>query len=165
MTTREAPSLGDARGQLTLVLGFFPRVDAKQSAVAGVHLAMLGYLASKWPTVTPTASVLGWVGIGAGALFAAATMVSLYFLYRGSFPDLDGGEGSVVFFRAIAKHREMSFVERYLETADEALTKDILCQVWRNSVILHTKFQFLRRSYKVLIGSVVPWVVALFAFR
>ncbi|WP_448101160.1 Pycsar system effector family protein [Luteibacter jiangsuensis] len=162
---REAPSLGDARDQLTLVLGFFPRVDAKQSAVAGVHLAMLGYLASKWPAVTPTASILGWVGIGAGALFAVANMISLYFLYRGSFPDLDGGEGSLVFFREIAKQRELSFVEEYLSAADAVLTRDVLCQVWRNSVILHTKFRFLRHSYRVLLGSVVPWIVALFALR
>lgn len=92
-------------------------------------------------------------------------MISLYFLYRGSFPDLKGGEGSLVFFREIVQQREMRFVERYLSTADEVLAKDILSQVWRNSVILHTKFKLLKNSYKVLIGSVVPWIVALFAFR
>lgn len=163
--SRDAASLGDARDQLTLVMGFFPRVDAKQSSVAGAHLAMMGYLASKWPAVTPSSTVLGWVGVAAGAVFAVVTIISLYFLYRGSFPDLEGGEGSLVFFREIGKQREMTYVERYLALPDADLTKDVLCQVWRNSVILHKKFNFLRLSYLVLIGSVVPWVVALLAFR
>ncbi len=40
---------GVARDQLNLVLGFFPRVDAKASVVLAVDTGMAGYLASRLP--------------------------------------------------------------------------------------------------------------------
>jgi len=144
------------------VLGFFPRVDAKQSVVSGVHLAMLGYLAAKWPAGPKVIPGAGWLF---GAIFVLATTASFWLLYRSSFPNLNRGDGSLVFFREVAKRKELDFVGRYQDLSDAGLTKDILYQVWRNSVILHDKFVCLRWSYLIMMGSTLPWVAALLACR
>jgi len=41
----------EARDQLTLVLSFFPRVDAKASAILAINTAMLAVLASNAPPI------------------------------------------------------------------------------------------------------------------
>jgi|GEM_PF-376151 len=158
---RESPALGDARDQLNLVLGFFSRVDGKQSVLLGIHVAMLGYLASR----APPPSLATWPGWGAGALFVLLTALSMWRLYQGSFPNLDGGANSLVFFRAIATLREIDFIQRYRAGSDEAMTQEVLAQVWRNSVILHDKFQKLRASWRLMACSIVPWLVAIVFFR
>jgi hypothetical protein len=159
--SRDCPALSDARNQLNLVLGFFPRVDGKQSVLLGIHLAMLGYLASRAPI--PSAET--WPGWAASGLFLIITVISLWKLYQGSFPNLGGGEHSLVFFRAIAGLREIDFVERYQGSSDEALVKEILCQVWRNSTILHEKFQKLKTASLLMAASTVPWLVAIILFQ
>lgn len=49
MDTKLLP--GAAKDQLNIVLGFFPRVDSKSSVVLAVNTAMLGYLASRIPSL------------------------------------------------------------------------------------------------------------------
>lgn len=76
----------EARDQLTLILGFFPRVDAKASALLAINTAMLAVLASNAPPLS-TMSVFSYVLAGGTAALIAA---SLWFLYRVAFPALDG---------------------------------------------------------------------------
>jgi phage protein U len=40
-------------------------------------------------------------------------------LYRGSFPNLKGGESSLVYFREIAKRREHHFIEEFSAQSDK----------------------------------------------
>ena len=162
LALRDAAAIGDARNQLSTVLSFFPRVDAKQTAILGILVAMLGYLAAKWPASLSAIPIIQWIS---GGLFFGLAAACFFTLYRGSFPNLDGGEGSLVFFRAIAGRREVDFSERYAAMSDADLAKDLLCQVWRNSVILHDKFKWLRWSYRLLLASVGPWLLALVLCR
>src|SRR6185437_14771232 len=77
----------EARDQLTLILSFFSRVDAKASALLAINTGMLAILASNAPPVG-SMSVLSYVLAG---ITAAMITASLWFLYRVAFPALDGG--------------------------------------------------------------------------
>ncbi len=155
MTSQE--QLNAAREQLRMVLDFFGRVETKPSVVLGVDLAMLGFLASKIPTAAhvPTA---GWIAAG---VFAFLNGGSLWNLYRASAPQLEGGHDSLVYFREIAKRTEVGFVDEFRRLTEDALAKDVLGQVWRNSQILRIKFDCLVLAYRFMAVSIAAWVVAL----
>lgn len=146
-----------ARDQLALVLGFFPRVDAKLSVVLGIDIAMLGYMASKVP---PWSSIgqSAWIALGTTTVLLVA---SLWHLYQGSFPNLEGGGGSLVYFGEIAKRTEARFIEEYRALTEEGLAKDLLGQAWRNSEILRQKFSHLVWAYRFMGLASFAWASAL----
>lgn len=152
--------LRTARDQLTLVLSFFGRVETKLSVVLGIDLATLGFLATRFPG-TQSVQVAGWI---AGGAFVALCGFSLWQLYKGSFPQLEGGNASLVYFREISKRTEVQFVDEFNAASAEALAKDVLGQVWRNSQILSQKFDHLVSAYRLMALSVIPWVVAIVLF-
>lgn len=152
--------LDRATSQLNLVLGFFGRVDTKLSVVLSIDLGMLGLLTAKAPTWTEITTT-SWYFAGAFAAFISA---SLIYLYRGSFPNLVGGQASLVYFREAAKRREVEYIDAFSALSTEDLSKDILCQAWRNSQILAHKFNSLKMAYICMALSIPPWVVALVAF-
>ncbi|EUC18841.1 Pycsar system effector family protein [Paraburkholderia hospita] len=156
----EEDRLKAARDQLNLVLSFFSRVDTKLSVVLGANVGMLGVLftrvaASGAPTIS--ASALWGLIVG----FLTLLGFSSYHLYRGSFPSLEGGAGSLVYFREIAVRGEHDFIVAFTRLSSSALTEDLLSQSWRNSVILTQKFASLRRAYVWSAFSIVPWALAL----
>jgi hypothetical protein len=150
-----------AKSQLDLVLGFFPRVDAKFSVVLGLDLGMLGVLASNVPSSwAAVQGATGCVVVG----FAVALIFSLVQLYRGSYPNVKGGEGSVIFFGHIANQTEHKFIESFKELTNERLADELLGQAWRNSKILQEKINALRWAYIFMAVAIVPWVVVLAHF-
>ncbi|MFW9438924.1 Pycsar system effector family protein [Xanthomonas euvesicatoria] len=158
-THRMEPSakLSAAQSQLNLVLGFFSRVDTKLSVVLGIDLAMLGVLSTKIvATDKPTL-----ISICGAAIFGMLLIASFMQLYRGSFPNLEGGHASIVFFREIQKKSETEFLKAYREASAEALAEDYLGQAWRNSKILTMKFDRLKSSYIYMAWAVLPWAVTL----
>ncbi|GGA02868.1 Pycsar system effector family protein [Dyella caseinilytica] len=154
-------NLDSARKQLDLTLGFFPRVDTKLSIVLGIDLGMLGLLLSKVPD--DLSKLPSWVWIAA-SFFGAAMILSLFSLYFGSFPNVNGGNKSLVFFRTIAKKQANLFVREYQALTEESLTEDLLHQAWRNSVILDKKFSHLKSAYIATVLSLIPWSINLFEF-
>src|ERR1700722_10418047 len=150
----------DARDQLTLVLSFFPRVDAKLSTVMALDTAMLAALSAGLP---PLSQMTIWMAV-APALAAVLLGLSFYHLYRGSFPDVLGGHDSVVFFKEIAKRTETSFVAEYTRQSPESLRQDVLGQVWRNSEILTAKFRSLKNAYILMALGAIPWAFSLALF-
>ncbi|MGN6236142.1 Pycsar system effector family protein [Dyella sp.] len=150
-----------AKSQLDLVLGFFPRIDAKFSVVLGLDLGMLGVLASKIPSSWAAVPGATWCVV---AGFATALIFSLVQLYRGSYPNVKGGEGSVIFFGHIANQTEHKFIEAFKELTNERLADELLGQAWRNSKILQEKISALRWAYIFMAVAIVPWVVALARF-
>lgn len=152
--------LAAARDQLNLVLNFFSRVDTKLSVVLGIDLGMAGLLVSKTPTdahVWPGA----WAIVG---VFSALLAISLFHLYRGSFPNTNGGQGSLVFFREVAQRTETEYCEAFRRLDATSLSADLLRQAWRNSMILREKFNHLRWSYIFMALAIVPWLFALGLF-
>lgn len=154
---------GVAKDQLNLVLSFFSRVDAKASVVLAVDTAMAGYLAGRLPSFKtmpywqPLIPLVAFVSIG----------MSFWNLYKGAFPNLVGGNLSLVYFREIAKRTEAKFIDEFSAQAEADYAKDVLGQVWRNSEILVEKFNHLKRAFIFMALAILPWVtsLALFAAR
>jgi len=153
-------TLASSKDVLNLVLSFFSRVDAKASVVLAVNTGMLGYLAAHWP---PHNSVRWWDTI-APVVTGAFLVPSYWSLYKCSFPDLKGGEGSLIYFREIAKRTENKFVDGFLAQEESDYVKDVLGQAWRNSVILGKKFDHLKLALIFLALAILPWMIALADF-
>jgi hypothetical protein len=157
---KDADCLKDARDQLTLVLSFFPRVDAKLSTVLAVDTGMLAAMTAGVPAIQ---SISAW-SILAASIAAILLIASLLFLYWGAFPSLKGGHSSVIFFKDIAARNESTFLEEYANETPESLRVDVLSQVWRNSEILSEKFRCLKVAFITMACAVVPWCISLTLF-
>jgi hypothetical protein len=146
-----------ASSQLDRVLGFFPRVETKISALFAVDVAMLALLGVN--------AMAGDLGIWYLALLyvaaASARGLSIWFLYTASFPQLKGGNNSLVYFKEIAKRTETNYVREMRDSDIEAYADDILGQVWRNSEILTAKFHGVTRSFICTAIAVPAWFLAL----
>ncbi len=149
-----------AKDQLKLVLDFFPRVDAKASVILAVDTGMAGYLASHLPSlkVMPIWQML------APLLAFALIGHSLWQLYKGAFPNLAGGNLSLIYFREIAKRTEAKFIDQFMAQSESDYTKDLLGQAWRNSEILTDKFNRVKLAFILMALAVPPWVVSLAQF-
>ena len=153
----EEDQLKAAWAQLTLVQGFFARIDTKLSVILGLNLGMLAMLSTRLPKVGELTIIQGI----ALALCIVPLAVSLYNLYHGAFPNTQGGSDSLVFFGRIANMLESDFLVSTTTRTKSELNQDLLAQVWRNSKILSTKFQALQRAYQALLVAAVPWLIAL----
>jgi hypothetical protein len=145
-----------AKDQLDRVLSFFPRVDAVSSVVLGVNVGMIAILSNS----LILGAVFNWRMIFVAAAFILIGL-SLVHLYLGSFPRLDGGWRSLIYFREIAQRGEAEFIKAFLDQSDEDYVNDLLSQVWRNSEILTLKFDQLKRAFILLALAVIPWTIAL----
>ena len=158
METKLLPSA--AKDQLNLVLSFFPRVDAKASVVLAVNTAMLGYLASRIPS---PATIAAWQLIAPAVAFALLG-ISFVYLYKGAFPNLQGGNDSLVYFFQIGSKTEAKFLQEFSALSESAYANELLGQTWRNSQILATKFKCLKSAFIFLAVAVVPWTISLVEF-
>ncbi|MDR3444472.1 Pycsar system effector family protein [Dyella sp.] len=150
-----------AKNQLDLVLSFFPRMDAKLSVVLGLDIGMLGVLAAKVPTDVGSVPAFTWYVI---AGFLVAILVSFVQLYLGSYPNVKGGEDSIIFFRCIAGKTEHKFLEAFKDLTQERLADELLGQAWRNAQILDKKITALKWAHIFTVVAVAPWAVALGRF-
>jgi hypothetical protein len=149
-----------SKDQLNLVLSFFSRVESKLSVVLAVDTGMLAVLGADAPPLKILSLPM--------AIFAVATVLllaaSVCFLYRGAFPALKGGHGSLVYFREIANRTEHKFIEEFKHQTDEQYANDLLGQTWRNAEILKIKFDSLKAAFALLALALIPWVVSLALF-
>ena len=153
--------LSAAWSELTLILGFFARIDTKLSVMLGINLGMLGLLGSRVPEFS---QVSWWMGLLAVA-FVLPLVASFCHLWRGAFPDRRGGTNSLVYFGSIARMSESHFRDSFSAQSPEALADDLLNQVWRNAKIVDQKFASLCRAYVATLLAVLPWFVILVMLR
>jgi hypothetical protein len=153
------PLIERSRDQLNRVLGFFPRVDAVSSVLLGVNIGMLALLANN---MLPLKAFAWYTAFAVIPIFLIG--ISLIHLYRGSFPKLDGGWRSLIYFREIAQRSESEFTKEFSAQSHQEYVNDLLSQVWRNSEILTQKFNHLRLAFIFMALAIVPWVVALALF-
>jgi hypothetical protein len=157
MSTNEHLAL--AAAQLDRILGFFARVDAKSSALFAINSGMIAVLCAN----LSASDILSWYVVLAAALALGLLLVSQYFIYKCAFPTLKGGHSSLIYFREIAKKTEANFIDQFLASEIESMTKDFLGQVWRNSEILKIKFDALKVSFILTATALLPWTVFLVA--
>ena len=157
MTEELLPS---AKDQLNLILSFFPRVDSKASVVLAVNTGMLGYLATKMPA---PATIAPWELIAPTIAFVFLG-ISFVYLYKGAFPDLLGGNESLVYFSEIARKTEAKFLQEFCQLSEADYASELCGQIWRNSQILTTKFRCLKNAFIFLAVAIVPWTFSLIEF-
>jgi hypothetical protein len=146
-----------ASQQLDRVLSFFARVEAKASFIFAVDSALLALVAinvqygdlTNPPIVAPA------------AICVLLLCISLFFVYRCSFPNLAGGHRSLVYFKEIAKLREAEYVEQFGSLDAEALARDVMGQIWRNSEILSAKFAAIKIAFILTAVALLPWFIFL----
>lgn len=146
-----------ASKQLDRVLSFFARVESKISALFAVNTALLAVLAVN----AKEDDLLTWYLPLLGAVSITAITASLYFLYRSSYPNLKGGEDSLIYFRSIASRTEQKYIDAALACDEDGLARELLAQVWRNSVILKDKFESLRLAFCLTAGALPFWFLTL----
>ncbi|WP_334150071.1 Pycsar system effector family protein [Hyphomicrobium sp.] len=156
---KDEPLREAATDQLDRVLAFFPRVDTKISALFAVDVAMLALLAVN----ARLTDLQIWYLVLAYILSVAALGTSVWFLYRASYPVLDGGHQSLVYFREIARRTEATYLKEMCACSDTAFTDDLLGQVWRNAEILTLKFDAVKWSFISTALALPTWFVALAA--
>lgn len=145
--------------QLDRILGFFPRVDAKASFLFAADVGMLGVMATNFAR----GDLALWSETIPAVIAAILLCASLLFVYRASFPALSGGAESLIYFREIAKKTEANFIEAFRKQSEDAITRDLLAQVWRNAEILKLKYDAIKISFVLTALGVVPWCLFLVA--
>jgi len=155
----DARLVAHASAQLDRVLGFFPRVDSKISALFAVDTGMLALLAMN----AQAADFGSWYIVALNAISVLLLGTSIVFLYRASFPQMKGGSGSLVYFREIGKLTEANYIGAMSAYDDERLARDLMGQVWRNSEILTEKFEALKHAFWAAGAALLPWLGALTA--
>lgn len=71
---------------LERILGFFPRVDTVSSIILATDIGMVAVLASNAPPLKSFSWYTGFAGLP-----ILLIGISLWHLYRGAFPRLEGG--------------------------------------------------------------------------
>ena len=143
--------------QLDRVLAFFPRVDARINALFGVNTLILIIAALN----VAAGDLRLWYVTIPGALLLIGLLVSYYHLFRAIFPDDNGGEKSLIFFKEIQKRTEANYIAEFLDCSEATLRNDLLGQIWRNSCIVCAKYQRVKLAIITTAISVAPFVVFL----
>ncbi len=143
--------------QLDRVVGFFPRVEARINGLFGVNTLILVIAAIN----LSAGDLRNWYVATPVALLAAGLLASYYNLFHANFPDDNGGEESLIFFRRIQERTEADYVAEFLDCSEEKFRNDLLGQVWRNACILCVKYTRVKRAIVATAVSIVPFSVFL----
>ena len=143
--------------QLDRVLGFFPRVESRVNGLFGVNTLIFVVAA-----VNLSASDLRlWYVTVPGAVLIVGLLVSYYHLFKANFPDDNGGEGSLIFFKTIQKRTEANYIAEFLDCNETQFRNDLLGQIWRNSCILCVKYTRVKQAIVATSLSIAPLVIFL----
>lgn len=153
----ERVSLEATTKQLDRVLGFFSRVEAKASFIFAMNTGLLGIMALNFEP----GDLQVWYLIIPACVALALLLASILFAYRCSFPHLDGGAASLIYFREIVKKTESNFIGAFLNQTVDDHIRDMLSQIWRNSEILKLKFERLKTAFICTAIAIVPWAIFL----
>lgn len=143
--------------QLDRVLGFFPRVEARINGLFGVNTLIFVIAA-----VNLSAGDLRlWYVTASGAILVVGLLISYYHLLKANFPDDNGGENSLVFFKRIQERSEANYIKEFLDCSEAKFRDDLLGQVWRNACILRVKYTRVKLAIIATALSVIPFVIFL----
>ncbi|TPK83416.1 hypothetical protein FJ936_21000 [Mesorhizobium sp. B2-4-13] len=101
-----------------------------------------------------------WVGMPA-FVFIVCVVWTVANLYRCTFPHLEGGHASLIYFKEIAKLTEGDYLQKYGSIDEAALKRDLMGQIWRNSEILGLKYDYLKQATLAVMIAILPWFLLL----
>lgn len=150
-----------AESNLSRLLDWVGRIDAKSSVVLGINTAMLGALAALAPSPhlwTIHTTLLATLG----TLFQIASLCFVYFV---NYPQTKGPATSLNFFGGIANRSFREYNDAFMKLSASDHLSDVLEQCHRNAEIVSRKFSALKWAYRTLLIGVIPWMVCLYCFR
>jgi hypothetical protein len=150
-----------AECNLSRLLDWVGRIDAKSSVVLGIDTAMLGVLAGLAPPPhlwTLSTGILT-------ALGTALPVASLCCVYVVNYPQTKGPATSLNFFGGISRRSFREYSEAFMKCSTADHLSDVLEQCHRNAEIVSRKFSALKWAYRMLLVGVLPWVACLWYFR
>lgn len=143
--------------QFARILSFFPRLDAKAAGLFAVNSAILTIASLN----LEAGDIFRWYIALTLLLLLIGLTTSYIYLYKCNFPDIKGGEGSILYFVAISGRTESDYREA-VEAADEdRYRSDMLAQIWRNSQILSEKYKSVAVAYKLTLATLIPFALFL----
>jgi hypothetical protein len=145
--------------ELNLIMQFFPRVDSKLAFVFALDLGMLALLAANAPKLDPNSPSQFFALVPVLVLGA-----SLWYVYRGSYPNTVGGHQSLIYFREIALRTESGFAREFSSQSRGAYVSALLEQIHRNSAILARKYDAAKAAFVLTGVAVIPWLISLLLF-
>lgn len=143
--------------QFERILSFFPRVDAKVAGLFTINSAILTISAMN----VEAGDLKNWYIAVPAILMISGLIASYFFLYRCNFPELEGGQGSLIYFMEIQKRTETNYVSDYESATDAAYRSDLLSQIWRNSQILCQKYKAIAVAIRFTLATLIPFAVFL----
>lgn len=143
--------------QLDRVLGFFPRVEGRINALFSVNTVILIIAALN----VSAGDLRLWYVTLPGSLLLIGLLVSYYHLFRANFPDDNGGEKSLVFFKEIHKRTDADYIAEFLDCSEATLRNDLLGKIWRNSCIVCEKYRRVKLAIVATAISIAPFLVFL----
>ncbi|MBX4868155.1 hypothetical protein HJA85_14465 [Rhizobium bangladeshense] len=142
-----------AERHLALTQSFFPRIDSKVSALFAISSAQIA-IATLNLTIGDLAN---WYVAIAALSFLAATAVAHFALYTCTYPQLAGGQQSLIYFKEIAMRSESNFIHQYNALTLPELHDELASQIWRNSEIVAAKYTALKLATRAIVFSLIPW--------
>lgn len=146
-------------GQLSRILSFFPRVDAKMAGLFAVNSALVTISALN---VGPSDLERWYISVPAAMLLVLIS-ASYYFLYKCNFPSLDGGGNSLIYFKTIQARTQASYVRDLENASDDEYRNDLVEQIWQNSYILYQKYNAISNAIKLTAAALLPFGIFLTA--
>ncbi|MFN7091020.1 MAG: Pycsar system effector family protein [Allorhizobium sp.] len=143
--------------QLTRVLNFFPRVDTK---VAGIFTVNTGILTLSALNIE-AGDLTRWYIAVPGSLLLIGLIASYTFLYKCNFPDLEGGQGSLIYFLSIKDRTEAKYKSEYEAVSEDEYRADLIGQIWRNSNILAAKYKSISTAIRLTLATLIPFSIFL----
>ena len=149
-----------ANDLLTKVLSFFPRVDTKANALLAINTGMLAILVANSPSFVEFNTWYMFIPLVPILIIG----MSIWHVYKCSFPKLGGGNGSLIYFQEIANRTEVNYLDEFKALTEDKLLKDLVGQIWRNSEVLKLKYQHIKWAFNLLALAIVPWILSLGIF-
>lgn len=150
-----------AEKNLESLLEWIGRHDNKSSIILGIGTGMLGVIATFAPDKTFWDSLM--ITFAVFSIFPL--LLSLLCVYLGNYPRLEGPSDSLFYFGSICKKCLIQYQQEFFKRTKEECLKDVLEQCHRNSEILNKKFKYLKWGYRLLLISVIPWIITIYLFR
>ncbi len=146
---------------LSRLLDWVGRIDAKSSVVLGIDTAMLGTLVGFAPAyrLWSTRAILF---SQSAVLFPIVSLCCVYFV---NYPQTKGPTTSLNFFGGISKRTFREYQDAFMKVSAAEHLGDVLEQCHRNAAIVSKKFVALKWAYRTLLIGVLPWMICLYYFR
>ncbi len=155
MRSNPQNALEAADRQLDRTHNFFPRIDGKISTLFAIVTGQIAVAA-----INLDAENLKhiWIWLP-GIAYTLLTLISMHHLYDATYPQLEGGESSLIYFAEVAKMEESEFKKNFCDLSDSEYLDQISSQIWRNSQIVDKKFSDLKSATRAIMLATLPWAM------